>query len=150
MPCPKCSANWPKMLRSILAPVFDASTDNSTFCPTAEVDATSTAKVKMIRTKCLRSGLKHPNEERSLSFSDLWKTMGLCLRMVVIVMHCFTGARLLTTELLRFMPSKSIQSDRKFHFDGLYEDNVTSMRIRFIRLIPSCIVAGARVSQRYT
>src|SRR5579863_74734 len=31
MPCPRCSANCPKMLRSIFAPVLDASIDNSTF-----------------------------------------------------------------------------------------------------------------------
>src|SRR5450432_175495 len=56
MPCPRCSANCPKMLRSIFAPVLDASIDNSTFWA-ASLGAVMhiTASVKPTRSERITS-----------------------------------------------------------------------------------------------
>jgi hypothetical protein len=43
MPVPRCSANWPKRLRSIFAPGFDASMDRVTVSAAAEREAESEA-----------------------------------------------------------------------------------------------------------
>src|SRR5579863_4669248 len=56
MPCPRCSANCPKMLRSIFAPGLDASIDNSIFWA-ASLGAVMhiTASVKPTRSERIRS-----------------------------------------------------------------------------------------------
>src|SRR5581483_2939543 len=50
-PWPRCSANWPKMLRSIFAPALDTSTVKSTFCGAAKGAVRGT----MIKAKLRRS-----------------------------------------------------------------------------------------------
>src|SRR5215469_8322656 len=45
IPWPRCSANWPKRLRSIFWPVLDASSESSIFCP----NASGRAAVRVVR-----------------------------------------------------------------------------------------------------
>src|ERR1019366_1033099 len=55
-PWPRCSANCPKMLRSIFAPVLETSTDNSTFCATIiGAVITKERRVKPTRSERTRS-----------------------------------------------------------------------------------------------
>src|SRR5450631_2108316 len=90
MPCPRCSANCPKMLRSILAPVLDASIDNSTFWAaiTGAVIAI-TISVKATRSERIRSDvlLKQSN---NLTAFEVGCVFRVSLPLVVSVLRIST------------------------------------------------------------